>query len=84
MNPYTGEETRTRIVAIIKDDELVDQANSGDSVEVVTERTGFYIESGGQVSDQGQIVTADGQGKFAVEEMRQTLCRHDRALRQGG
>ena len=69
-DPYTGEETRTRVVAIIKDDGLVDQANSGDSVEIVTERTGFYIESGGQVSDQGQIVTADGQGKFAVEEMR--------------
>ena len=69
-DPYTGEETRTRIVAIIKDDELVDQASSGDSVEIVTERTGFYIESGGQVSDQGQIVTADGQGKFAVAEMR--------------
>ena len=69
-DPYAGEETRTRVVAIIKDDELVDQANSGDSVEIVTERTGFYIESGGQVSDQGQIVTADGQGKFVVEEMR--------------
>ena len=69
-DPYTGEETRTRIVAIIRDDELVDQARSGDSVEIVTERTGFYIESGGQVSDQGQIVTADGQGKFAVAEMR--------------
>ncbi len=39
-------------------------------MEVITERTGFYIESGGQVSDQGQIVTADGRGKFAVEEMR--------------
>jgi alanyl-tRNA synthetase len=69
-DPYSSEETRTRIVAIIKADELVDQADSGDSVEIVTERTGFYIESGGQVSDQGQIVTADGQGKFAVEEMR--------------
>jgi len=69
-DPYSGEETRTRIVAIIKDDALVDQANSGDMVEMVTERTGFYIESGGQVSDQGRIVTADGQGKFAVEEMR--------------
>jgi len=69
-NPYNGEVTQTRIIAIIKDDQLVDQAYSGDNVEVITERTGFYIESGGQVSDQGQIVTTDGQGKFAVEEMR--------------
>ena len=41
---------------------------TGDQVEIVIEKTGFYIESGGQVSDTGLIQSVNG--KFKVEDMR--------------
>ena len=67
-DPYMAPETQTRIAAIIKGDELVDQAVKGELVEIVIEKTGFYIESGGQVSDNGEIRSQNGV--FYVEDMR--------------
>ena len=40
----------------------VEKLAAGDSGFVVTERTPFYLEAGGQVSDTGVITTADGDG----------------------
>ncbi len=47
------------------------QAEPGDRVEVLLPETGFYVESGGQVSDTGAILSADGQSwEIRVHEMR--------------
>jgi alanyl-tRNA synthetase len=59
---FTGyDKTRDtgRITAIIKDGILVDSAGEGDVVEIITDRTPFYGESGGQVGDKG---TMEGEG----------------------
>ena len=68
-DPYFSQETTTKVIAIIKGDELVKEAGKGDAVEIVTQKTGFYIESGGQVSDMGMIYTGNGEGRFEVEGM---------------
>ena len=47
------------IVKISKGKNFVDKAQIGDEVEIVTNQTPFYAESGGQVGDQGIIYSKD-------------------------
>ena len=54
-DPYTSTRVEGEVLALIVDGKSVDSASFGDRVEVVLPKTGFYIESGGQVSDTGYI-----------------------------
>ncbi|MGZ9584795.1 alanine--tRNA ligase [Paenibacillus marinisediminis] len=51
--------TNAKVVAIIVDDALVDSAEAGQTAQIILDRTPFYAESGGQVSDNGSLHTAD-------------------------
>ncbi len=57
---YTQLESDGKILAIIKDDELCDQASEGD-FSVLLDKTPFYGEGGGQVGDTGIITTSTAQ-----------------------
>jgi alanyl-tRNA synthetase len=54
-DPYTGTQAETEILALVVDGQSVNEAQFGDKVEVILPKTGFYIESGGQVGDTGVI-----------------------------
>lgn len=56
---YDTETAEGQIVALIRDGAEVDSAS--DSVQVVTNQSPFYAESGGQVGDQGIIRTETGE-----------------------
>jgi alanyl-tRNA synthetase len=54
-DPYTSTKVEGEILALIVNGESVDFASLDDQVEVILPKTGFYIESGGQVNDEGYI-----------------------------
>lgn len=56
---YDQLETSSTVVAIIKHGELVEEAFSGDEVQLILDVTPFYAESGGQIADRG-IIQAEG------------------------
>ncbi len=45
------------VLKIFKDDKELKEAKQGDEVEILTNQTPFYAESGGQVGDQGYLST---------------------------
>ncbi len=54
-DPYTSPRSEGKVLALLVNGEPVQSASFGDMVEVILPKTGFYIESGGQVSDTGYI-----------------------------
>jgi len=68
---YQGLEATSAVSAILKDGEMVSQAEAGQQVEIITTATPFYGESGGQVGDCGEI-TAAGL-KVRVSDTRKPL-----------
>jgi alanyl-tRNA synthetase len=56
------------IGAILKDGELVAEAEDGEEVYLIVNRTPFYPEGGGQASDTGAIVATSG--KVRVENTK--------------
>ena len=50
-----AEEAETTVAGLLKDGQSADQAHAGDEVELILPETPFYVESGGQVSDTGEI-----------------------------
>jgi len=86
---YTETVAKTRIAALICDDELVETLRAGEKGLVILEETPFYAESGGQVADQGWITTSTG--KLRVEDVQKgprgehvhTVIVEDGQIRQG-
>lgn len=63
-DPYTTLQVNVPILAIFNDGEKVHCASQGAMVDIIVPETCFYIESGGQVSDQGSFINP---GKWEVE-----------------
>ncbi|HEX7975618.1 MAG TPA: DHHA1 domain-containing protein, partial [Anaerolineales bacterium] len=70
-NPYQWLEVEGPVLALVSQGQPVEQAGPGDKVEVLLPETGFYVESGGQVSDTGMIVSVEEpRWEIRVTDMR--------------
>ncbi len=65
---YDTETAEGQIVAIVSDGALVESAKTGETVQIVTNQTPFYAESGGQVGDTGTLQV--GENKARVTDTR--------------
>lgn len=68
---YNEMQASSKVVALLHDGEQVSQARAGEQVEIITETTPFYGESGGQTGDLGSI-NAEGL-KIDVTETKKPL-----------
>lgn len=60
-DPYASTKVEGAVLGIIVGGEAVESAELDDQVEIILPKTGFYIESGGQVNDTGYIRGNDWQ-----------------------
>jgi len=70
FNPYEWMQVEGSVLTLAADGQALAEAGAGDRVEVLLPKTGFYVESGGQISDTGVIRAADGSWEIEVDEMR--------------
>ncbi len=56
---YEFDKAEGVIIKISKKEKFVESASAGDEIEVITNQTPFYGESGGQVGDQGYIFNSN-------------------------
>jgi alanyl-tRNA synthetase len=57
---YSGTAGEGVVLAIVKDGARVENAEVGQTVEVLLNQTPFYAESGGQIGDTGKLATLKG------------------------
>ena len=71
---YDQLECETKILALIVDGEERQTVNEGETATIVLEKTPFYAESGGQVADNGVIVS--GSHRIQVMDCQKTASKH--------
>ena len=54
---YDNLQTNATIAAIVKDGQLIEEALAGEEIQIILDETPFYAESGGQIADQGTLVS---------------------------
>ena len=57
---YTTDTAEGQVTALVRDGNPIESARTGEEVQIITNQTPFYAESGGQIGDTGVISWADG------------------------
>ncbi|MCM8746633.1 alanine--tRNA ligase [Thermomicrobium sp. CFH 73360] len=81
---YEQLQAEATVVGILGIDQTREEAEAGDQVEIVLDRTPFYGEAGGQVGDTGELRT--DTGVFVVEDTQRPtpeLIVHRGQVREG-
>lgn len=57
---YDSFSIEARILDIVKDEKIVEEAKEGEDIQIILDVTPFYAECGGQVGDIGMLISPDG------------------------
>jgi len=69
-DPYRDLVFESEIIGLFKNGISVQEVQEGDKVEILLPKTSFYVESGGQVSDTGKIISFSNEFEIEVQSMR--------------
>jgi alanyl-tRNA synthetase len=73
-NPYESFAMTAKVQAILSQGQEISQAQPGDQLEIILDKTPFYVEAGGQVSDTGIIKGVNGTSwEVMVQDTRQPV-----------
>ncbi|WP_394137512.1 alanine--tRNA ligase [Cytobacillus oceanisediminis] len=65
---YDKLQTEAKVAAIVVDGQLIEEAQTGEEVQLILDVTPFYAESGGQIADQG---TLEAEGlRVAIKDVQ--------------
>ena len=80
---YDTEVAEGQVLAVVVGSEVAANAAAGTRVQVILNQTPFYAESGGQVGDQGILVTPSGTMRVTDVKKSQGLFLHIGEVTQG-
>ncbi|MBN1266861.1 MAG: alanine--tRNA ligase [Anaerolineales bacterium] len=70
-DPYASLAAEGKVLALMKHGVPVEQADEGETVEVILPVTGFYVESGGQAADKGSLLALqEPKWEIEIDEIR--------------
>jgi alanyl-tRNA synthetase len=72
-DPYSGPRMEAEIVGILLDGRPARMVGPGQSAEIITSATPFYVEAGGELSDSGVMIASENGARIEVVDMRQPV-----------
>jgi len=80
---YRETSSRAKVLALVSEGKETESAPEGWKGELVSDRTPFYAESGGQTGDKGEIETPSGKAVVRDTIKKGDLIIHKIEVRQG-
>lgn len=80
---YDTEAAEGQILALVSSGNEAAKASKGETVQIILNQTPFYAESGGQVGDEGFLVTSTGKARITDTKKGQGLFIHMAEVTQG-
>ena len=71
------------VLGIFKNNELVKEAFEGEKVKIICDITPFYAESGGQVGDQGLLMSSDVEVSISTVRKKNNIFIHYGKIEKG-
>jgi alanyl-tRNA synthetase len=81
---YDTLESESTIKAIVKEGKVIKEADAGETIELILDKTPFYGESGGQVGDLGTIYSNTAEAYVINTKKEAGIHAHVVKIKSGG